>query len=598
MKKKNMGLSWILVAVSAMMLLLFSAFPALASEETLPDAGAVEGASEEKVIVAEETVETDLPSGLAAENGSDVQQDVPAEDTPEVADGSADLKEESEPSREETAPLSEAEEAGEETADPATEEEKTVETNEEVTETGEEEDPEVKLGEQAKKTGWDSIKVKGKTIWLYRDQSGKAVTGQKKIDGYWYYFDLTTGERKTGFLYIPSQKKTVYYDELGRMQYGQRKIGGYWYKFKQGSGAMETGFVTIPSQNKTVYYNEQGRMQYGQKKIGGCWYNFKYGTGAMQTGFVQIPSQNKTVYYNDLGQMQYGQKKIGGYWYNFKYGTGAMQTGFVTIPSQNKTVYYDEQGRMVYGTQVIGGVTYNFHRSTGALIMETVSSGSGLSEHNWQVLINVIGAVESGGQVYGNRDYAAYAGAYANSSAEHTCTLGWAQYYGYEAEKLISRIYQADPAGFKKIDSKGEIQKMLGKDWVKLKWNPTASQKQTLIKLITTNAGKKQQDLLFREQCQEMVDDCIETYTSDQKAIIMYCEIRHQGGLGSVWRIFNRCRDGAKSKYGDVRKGDFSVDNIVRALDKDREDGFNNQVGDYTSRHHLCAEFTEKYAIG
>ena len=50
-----------------------------------------------------------------------------------------------------------------------------------------------------------------------------------------------------------------------------------------------------------------------------------------------------------------------------------------------------------------------------------------MTQQNLDVLTNVIGAVESGGQVYGRRDYAAYAAPYTNSEKEHTITLGWAQ---------------------------------------------------------------------------------------------------------------------------------------------------------------------------
>ena len=55
-----------------------------------------------------------------------------------------------------------------------------------------------------------------------------------------------------------------------------------------------------------------------------------------------------------------------------------------------------------------------------------------MTQQNMDVLTNVIGAVESGGQVYGRRDYAAYAAPYTNSEKEHTITLGWAQNYGAE----------------------------------------------------------------------------------------------------------------------------------------------------------------------
>ena len=74
-----------------------------------------------------------------------------------------------------------------------------------------------------------------------------------------------------------------------------------------------------------------------------------------------------------------------------------------------------------------------------------------MNKENMAVLTNVIGAVESGGQIYGKRDYSAYAAPYTNSNVEHTITLGWAQNYGSEAHKLIQMIYDADPAAFKKI---------------------------------------------------------------------------------------------------------------------------------------------------
>ena len=45
-----------------------------------------------------------------------------------------------------------------------------------------------------------------------------------------------------------------------------------------------------------------------------------------------------------------------------------------------------------------------------------------MNNANIHVLSNVIAAVESGGQIYSdNRDWTAYAGAYANSEKEVTC---------------------------------------------------------------------------------------------------------------------------------------------------------------------------------
>lgn len=213
---------------------------------------------------------------------------------------------------------------------------------------------------------------------------------------------------------------------------------------------------------------------------------------------------------------------------------------------------------------------------------------TGMSEANYRVLTNIIGAVESGGQVYGQRDYACYAGAYANSPKEYTCTLGWAQFYGSEAETLIKRIKSANPAGFAAIDSKGLIASKLAVDWVSARWNPNAAERAVLISLITSETGKSQQDALFRELNVPFVSACEKTYTTQTKAIMMYCEIRHLGGKKAADRIFTRCA------------GNYSLSNILASLRKDQADtSSNNQVGDalYTTRHKKCAEFIEKYTV-
>ena len=72
-----------------------------------------------------------------------------------------------------------------------------------------------------------------------------------------------------------------------------------------------------------------------------------------------------------------------------------------------------------------------------------------------EILTNIIGAVESGGQVYGKRRYEAYAGKGANSANEKTCTLGWAQNYGNEARKLCQMILKEDPGAFRGADTAG-----------------------------------------------------------------------------------------------------------------------------------------------
>ena len=211
-----------------------------------------------------------------------------------------------------------------------------------------------------------------------------------------------------------------------------------------------------------------------------------------------------------------------------------------------------------------------------------------MNEQNMAVLTNIIGAVESGGQVYGKRRYDAYAAPYTNSAVEHTITLGWAQNYGNEAHTLIQMIYDKDPQAFRKIDTNGGISAMLKKDWVAIKWNPTSGQKKKLIALIDSAAGHECQDELFARLMKTFIADCEKTYTKSIPAIMMYCEIRHLGGGGPVKRIFDRLG------------GKYDLDSIMASLVRDQKDkSSDNQVGDtkFWTRHLKCKEFIERYAV-
>ena len=204
------------------------------------------------------------------------------------------------------------------------------------------------------------------------------------------------------------------------------------------------------------------------------------------------------------------------------------------------------------------------------------------------VLTNVIGAVESGGQVYGHRNYAAYAAPYANTPNEHTITLGWAQNYGPEAQELIRRILAKSETAFRRLDKcKPSIMAMLEIDWTDTRWHPSKEQAEVLVALIDSVNGHKAQDELFAELMRTYIKSCEADYTSKVKPVMMYCEIRHLGGRSAADRIFKRC------------KGDYSLDAIMSALVADQKDkSSENQVGDtkFWSRHVKCYQFIEQYA--
>ena len=208
-----------------------------------------------------------------------------------------------------------------------------------------------------------------------------------------------------------------------------------------------------------------------------------------------------------------------------------------------------------------------------------------MNDQNYKVLAKIIGAVETGGQVYGNARYDDYTAPYTNTPGEHTITLGWPQFYGDEAKRLIQLILEKEPDEFRRIDADGLIEKRLKTDWVATKWNPSTKEKRILINLIDSEAGHEAQDELFIELMKGFVTDCM--YTDDDKAVMIYCEIRHLGGKAAADRIFKRCSD-------------YSLSSILASLHLDQSDkSLSNQVGDsiFWSRHQKCAEFIEKYAV-
>lgn len=208
-----------------------------------------------------------------------------------------------------------------------------------------------------------------------------------------------------------------------------------------------------------------------------------------------------------------------------------------------------------------------------------------MNQKNLEILTNIIGAVETGGQIYGKRRYECYVPPYTNSSIEHTCTLGWAGNYGERARKLVKMIYDKDPVAFKRADTANIVSK-LSVNWETSRWNPTTSQKKALIAIITTDTGKKCQDELFQEQAKKYISNAENYGVTNTDSQMMWCEIEHLGGRKSAERIFNR----AEKPY--------TPESIFASLLLDQKDtSNNNQVGDkkFQSRHECCVKWVNQY---
>ena len=208
-----------------------------------------------------------------------------------------------------------------------------------------------------------------------------------------------------------------------------------------------------------------------------------------------------------------------------------------------------------------------------------------MQKNNIEVLRKILYAVESGGQVYGCQNYAAFIGAGANCSNEKAITIGAGQWYAGEAKKLLQKIQRADPAQFKKLDTQSIESDLLKKDWSTYAIAATSARAKCIVAIINSTIGKKCQDELMDEQIAEYATSIAKTYGIMPDTAMMECiNIIHQGGSAALKRILAKT---AKS---------YTAKSIYAALNTDPADPRTNQVGDYVTRQKKVYEFIVKYA--
>lgn len=164
-----------------------------------------------------------------------------------------------------------------------------------------------------------------------------------------------------------------------------------------------------------------------------------------------------------------------------------------------------------------------------------------LSKTNLEILVKIVYAVETGGQIYGQCRYDDFTEAYTNSKAETAITIGAGQWFAGEAKTLLQKIKEKDPDTFKKLDSKGEIAADLkSADWSKYQLKKSSAKAKTIVKIISSAAGKEVQDSLVREQMEKYVAEAEKLGVTDQAALMMCANFRHQGGLSAVKRVLGK----------------------------------------------------------
>ena len=202
-----------------------------------------------------------------------------------------------------------------------------------------------------------------------------------------------------------------------------------------------------------------------------------------------------------------------------------------------------------------------------------------LTKDELQVIINIIGAVETGGNQYSKGRYDDFTEAFANTPSEKAITIGKYQHYGNEAKTLLQRIQKADPTLFSKLDTQDIASDLKMSSWANYRLKKTSAKAKCIVTIISSDVGKRVQDEMVGEQMQKFCDEAEKLGVTDHQAQCMCANWRHQGGSGAVTRILKKT------------KKPYTLDNLFKACQTDT----GNQVGAYKTRQKKVYNWLKEY---
>lgn len=204
-----------------------------------------------------------------------------------------------------------------------------------------------------------------------------------------------------------------------------------------------------------------------------------------------------------------------------------------------------------------------------------------MKKEHIEVMVNILYAVETGGQVYGGRRYDDFTEAYHNSSNEHAITIGAGAWYATEAQRLLKLIRTTDLSGFKQMDNAGIGNDLDNCDWSTYKLQKGSNKAKCIQGIIGSTIGIQCQDQLVREQVASYEKEVQKLGVSDTKAVCMCINLRHLGGIGAVKRVL------AKTATP------YTMERIWSAMQSDT----GNQVGGllYRTRHQKVMGWLNQY---
>lgn len=202
-----------------------------------------------------------------------------------------------------------------------------------------------------------------------------------------------------------------------------------------------------------------------------------------------------------------------------------------------------------------------------------------ITKEQMQVLINCIGALETGGQVFGCRRYDDYTNAYTNSSAEDSITIGAFQEFKSYAKALLQEIKDTYPSTFKKYDNANIANDLKQSSWSGYNPAKTSAKAKAIVAIISSEDGKKVQDTRIVKLLNQYIAYAESLGVTDIDALFMCANFIHQGGNSACKRL-----------VGKISKP-YTLDKLYTATLSDT----GNQVGVYKTRQKLMYQWIKQY---
>lgn len=190
------------------------------------------------------------------------------------------------------------------------------------------------------------------------------------------------------------------------------------------------------------------------------------------------------------------------------------------------------------------------------------------TQSQMNILIKIIAAVETGGQVYGQARYDDYTPAYANCSNETSCTIGAFQEYGSLAKGLLQEILNTYPSTFKKYDNAGIESDLQRASWTGYSPARGSAKAKAIRAIISSPDGIKVQNNRIQKQMESHIAFAQKQGVSDVDALFICANFIHQGGQSACTRILKKT------------KKPYTLDHLYAACKTDT----GNQVGAYKTR--------------